>query len=165
MTRAAAWAALVLAGTACAAPAVVHRLARDNPPQREMAAVVPAEAAAPAVLAARLAEAGAHTEFAAGTQLMLLATGPLLDQPDQARALGWQRDGTRLDLTVEHSRVRAAGQLLERNLGWRPLLQAPLPESLPPGDYTVSVHWLSPGAPRRPELSQTLTLRLRPRTP
>jgi hypothetical protein len=165
MKQLAAGVALMLAAASSwAGGAIVHRLARDSPPQREMAAVVAAVAGAPVALAARLASAGT-AEFAAGTRLMLLSTGPVLDQPDQATALAWQRDGWRLSLTVEHSHMRAAGQLLERNLGWRPLLQAPLPEGLPPGDYTVSVHWLSPGTPRVPELSQTLTLRLRPRTP
>lgn len=161
MKRLPAWTALMLATSCWAGPATVHRLPRDSPPQRDMAAVVAAEAAAPAVLATQLAAAG-PAEFAAGTRLMLLSTGPLLDQPDQATALGWQCDGLRLSITVEHSRVRAAGRELERNIGWRPLLQAVLPEGLPAGDYGITVHWRSPGAP---EHSQSATLRLRPRTP
>jgi hypothetical protein len=156
--------ALMLAAGSWAGPPAVHRLARDGPPPREMAAVVIAEAAVPSALAARLAAAG-PAEFTAGSRLMLLAAGPLLDQPDQATAQAWQRDGTQLSLNVEHSRVRAAGQVLERNIGWRPLMQAPLPDGLPPGDYRIRVHWLIPGAPLPPGLTQTLALRLRPPTP
>lgn len=161
MTRLAAWTALMLVSGGWAGEAIVHRLPRDGPPQREMAAVVAAADAAPATLAGRLAAAG-PADFPAGARLMLLATGPVLDQPDQARAGAWQRDGTRLSITVAHSRVRAAGQELERNIGWRPLLQAALPDGLPPGDYGITVHWQAPGAAAH---SQTTTLRLQPRTP
>lgn len=169
-------AVLALAMTAVSAAgmagAVVHRLSWDASglasglPER--AWVLAADDAAPRRLAGRLAAMGeAPPEFTAGTALMLVSSGPSLDQPDQARAGALRRQGHHFSLDVDHTQVRATGANLERNLHWRPLVQAPLPTGLAPGDYTVTVRWravdsLDHGSalPQPPRV-QTLELRLR----
>lgn len=72
---------------------------------------------------------------------VLLATGPLLDQPDQVAALPLRREGNSFTLALDYTSARATGRNLERNLRWLPMAQAAIPDKLAPGEYSVTVTW------------------------
>lgn len=128
---------------------VIHRLAFDAAGVEaarqlpERVAIVPMNGAATAVLVGLLnaTPATPPAAYPAGMALMLLSGGPLLDQPDQAAAHSLLREGFEFSLILDYTSVRAAGHQLERNLPWRPLVQAALPDLLPAGEYSVTVTW------------------------
>lgn len=80
-------------------------------------------------------------EVPAKAHLALLATGPLLDSPDQVVAQPLRRAGNRFTLALFYTSARATGRNLERNLRWLPMAQAALPDDLAPGEYSVAVTW------------------------
>ena len=93
-------------------------------------------------LASRFAAAHAdgRTNFAAGTKLVVLSTGPLLDGPDQIAVHPMLRHGNQLDLEIAHTQVRLQDAPMLRNVTWRPIVEVALPE-LPAGRYQLLVRW------------------------
>jgi RNA polymerase sigma-70 factor (ECF subfamily) len=74
-------------------------------------------------------------EVKAGLNLNVLATGPLLHNPDEAVVRRLVRRGGQLDLEVVHTRTTR----IDRNVACRLLVQVPL--DLPPGSYKLVVTW------------------------
>lgn len=80
--------------------------------------------------------------FQRGHALMLLSSGPMLDQPDRVSVQKLAIEHMQINLVVNHTRVRDAGMSLERNLPWRPLVKVRIPSDLAAGTYTVHVRWI-----------------------
>lgn len=80
--------------------------------------------------------------FQQGHALMLLSSGPMLDQPDRVSVQKLVIEHMQINLVVKHTRVRDAGMSLERNLPWRPLVKVRIPSDLAAGTYTVHVRWI-----------------------
>jgi RNA polymerase sigma factor (sigma-70 family) len=71
--------------------------------------------------------------------LVLFAAGPVLNSPDEAAVVKLTRRGGRLDLEIVYTNALARGEVLKRNIPWRPL--AEVPAELPPGRYELTVTW------------------------
>jgi len=126
--------------------AIVHRPAHfthrqaflDLPETVVLLADVPAD---PAKLAAAFAGVASADGEQPGMKLpaSMVATGPVLDGPDQVLPRRLVRRGNRLELEILHTAVRLQGVQLRRNIIWRPMVEVPL--ELPPGLYQLDVTW------------------------
>jgi RNA polymerase sigma-70 factor (ECF subfamily) len=74
-------------------------------------------------------------EVKAGLNLNVLATGPILQAPDQVAVRSLVRLGGLLELEIAYAR----SQTKIKSVSWRPLVQVPV--DLPPGSYKLLVTW------------------------
>ena len=65
----------------------------------------------------------------------IVSLGPELDSPDKVHIKRLVRRGDAIELEIVHTKA----DVVDRNVPWRPLVEAPL--TLPEGNYTVTVTW------------------------
>lgn len=96
----------------------------------------------PETLMAAVEAIGASgANFREPASLSVVSIGPVLDSPDKVQLRNFGRDGTRLSLWIEYTRVRMTDVTLPRSLPWRPLLIVPVSAGLASGRHKVEAIW------------------------